>query len=305
MLDMICLTGEAGWARLSAVVSPGALAPSLVPATPIALFLQEHAGAWQSLRTPGDAPPPLTDNATTVLGALRSRGASFFRDLASACRLDADQLRHAIGALVACGLATSDGFAGLRALVWAARGGRPLQDRRANFAGRWAAVSADEGDGAREAAIEVQAWALLRRYGVVCRRVLTRETNVSTWRELARVYRRLEARGEIRGGRFVSRMSGEQFALPHAVEQLRDVRRMSPDGRLITISAADPLNLAGIVTAGDRIRAAGRSRIAYRDGVPLAVMEGDFIRDLAPTDPLIAQDVSRALRTRRVPAAAF
>jgi ATP-dependent Lhr-like helicase len=305
MLDMLCLTGEAGWARLSTVVSPGAVPASLVSATPIALFLQEHADAWQSLRTPPDEPPPLTDNARTVLATLRSRGASFFRDLASGCALDADQLRHAIGALVACGLATSDGFAGLRALVWAARGGRPLQDRRANFAGRWAAISTHTADNAREAAIEIQAWALLRRYGIVCRRVLARETNAPTWRELARVYRRLEARGEIRGGRFVSGLSGEQFALQDAVEQLREVRRISPDGQLITISAADPLNLAGIVTAGDRIRAAGRSRIVYRDGIPLAVMEGEIARELSPVDPSIAGDVSRALRGRRAAAPAF
>ena len=114
----------------------------------------------------------------------------------------------------------------------------------------------------------------------MCRRLLTRETNVATWRELTRVYRRLEARGEIRGGRFVTGMSGEQFALPEAVERLREVRRTAADGRLVTISAADPLNLVGIVTAGDRIRAAGRTRIVYRDGAPLAVMEGDFVREL-------------------------
>ena len=110
----------------------------------------------------------------------------------------------------------------------------------------------------------LQAWTLLRRYGVVFRRLLARETNVVTWRELTRVYRRLEARGEIRGGRFVSGLSGEQFALPEAVEQLREVRRRRHDGEPIVISTADPLNLAGIVTAGDRLRAAGRNRVAYR-----------------------------------------
>ena len=97
-------------------------------------------------------------------------------------------------------------------------------------------------------------------------------------------------------------MSGEQFALPEAVERLREVRRTPPDGTLITISAADPLNLAGIVTAGDRIRAAGRTRIVYRDGAPVAVMEGDFVRDLSPLDPAAASAVARALRTRRTPA---
>jgi ATP-dependent Lhr-like helicase len=211
-------------------------------------------------------------------------------------------LRQAIGALVASGLATSDGFSGLRALVWAARG-RPAQhDRRSKFAGRWTAVAPGDEGVTRDEAVELQASALLRRYGVVFRRLLTRETNAATWRELAGVYRRLEARGEIRSGRFVTGMSGEQFALPDAVERLREVRRIAAEGGLVTISTADPLNLTGIVTAGERIRTAGRNRILYRDGAPLAVLEGEFVRELAPIDPRIAADVSRALRARRVPA---
>jgi ATP-dependent Lhr-like helicase len=252
-----------------------------------------------------DEEPPLDEAARRVLSELRSRGASFFAELVAACRLDADQVRHGLGALVASGLATSDGFSGLRALVWAS-GGRPAaHDRRSNFAGRWTAV-AQKGEGVtREEAIELQGWALLRRYGVVFRRLLTRETNAATWRDLARVYRRLEARGEIRSGRFVTGMSGEQFAVPDAVGRLREVRRLPADAGLVTISAADPLNLTGIVTAGERIRTAGRNRIVYRDGVPLAAAEGDFVRELAPIEPGIAADVSRALRPRRVPALAF
>jgi ATP-dependent Lhr-like helicase len=119
------------------------------------------------------------------------------------------------------------------------------------------------------------------------------------WRELARVYRRLEARGEIRGGRFVTGMSGEQFALPDAVERLREVRRTAAELRLIAISGADPLNLTGIVTAGERIRTAVRTRVVYRDGVPLAVIEGDVVRELAPIDPGLAADVRRELQDRR------
>jgi ATP-dependent Lhr-like helicase len=150
----------------------------------------------------------------------------------------------------------------------------------------------------REDAIELQAWTLLRRYGVVFRRLLTRETNAATWRELARVYRRLEARGEIRSGRFVTGMSGEQFALPHAVEELRHVRRLPAEGSLVAISGADPLNLAGIVTAGERIRTAGRTRIVYRDGAPIAVVEGGVLRELAPMDEETAAEISRTLKVR-------
>jgi ATP-dependent Lhr-like helicase len=132
----------------------------------------------------------------------------------------------------------------------------------------------------------------------VFRRLLTREAGAAPWRELASLYRRLEARGEIRGGRFVSGMSGEQFALPEAVRVLREVRRTPADGRLLVISAADPLNLAGIVTAGERIRVAGRNRIAYRDGVPLAVREGDFVRPLMSVDAGTGDEVARALARR-------
>jgi ATP-dependent helicase Lhr and Lhr-like helicase len=304
MLDMICLAGEAGWGRLSPADGQAGPTPSLVPATPVALFLREHAGAWGMLRTT-DEEPPLHEAARTVLSVLRSRGASFFSEVVAACRLDADQVRHGLGALVASGLATSDGFSGLRALVWASRGRPAAHDRRSNFAGRWTAV-AQCGEGVtREEAIELQGWAVLRRYGVVFRRLLTRETNAATWRELARVYRRLEARGEIRSGRFVTGMSGEQFALPDAVERLREVRRIAPDDGLVTISAADPLNLTGIVTAGERVRTAGRNRIVYRAGVPLAVLEGDFVRELTPIDPAVAAEVSRALKARRVPALAL
>jgi len=314
MLDMLCLAGEVGWARLSdaqlklrATLSerPSDLA-RLTPATPIALFLREHADAWQALRPAAEDPEDrLTDNARHVLDVLRSRGASFFNDLRAACGLDAEEARIALGTLVASSLAASDGFSGLRALMWSAPGRPPTLRRaqgRAHFAGRWTAIAAVAPQARREEAIDAQARVLLRRYGVVFRCLLARESIAAPWRELARAYRRLEARGEIRGGRFVSGMSGEQFALPRAVERLREVRRTPPDGRLITISTADPLNLAGIMTAGDRIRAASRNRLVYREGVPLAVLEGEFVRALAPIEPSIAADVSRALRTRRAPA---
>ena len=146
-----------------------------------------------------------------------------------------------------------------------------------------------------------QAWALLRRYGVVFRRLLTREANAAPWRELTRVYRRLEARGEIRGGRFVVGMSGEQFALADAVERLREIRRSARDGRCLVISAADPLNLAGIVTSGERVRASAANRLAYRDGVPMAVLEGEFMRPLADFTAAAAAEVTSALAGRPMP----
>jgi ATP-dependent Lhr-like helicase len=156
-------------------------------------------------------------------------------------------------------------------------------------------------DASYDDAVRTLAWTLLARYGVVFRRVLARETSGVPWRDLARVYRQLEARGEIRGGRFVSGMSGEQFALPDAVDRLRELRRSAPDEALVTISAADPLNLTGIITAGERLRTAAGNRIVYRNGVPLAALEGDMLRTLADIDPSIAADVAAAAAGRRVP----
>ena len=301
LLDMLCLAGEVGWARLSSPAIDPLNPPRLVPATPVALFLRENTDVWQRLRRDdaetSDRTGSLSERARRVLEVLNTRGASFFNDLGAACELDDDALRQAIGALVSAGLVASDGFSGLRALVAAARGVPPVRDRRTHFAGRWSAFNLP---GARsDGDVETLARTLLRRYGVVFRRVLTREPTTAPWRELTRVYRRLEARGELRGGRFVAGMAGEQFALPDAVERLRETRRSRPTNRVVAISAADPLNLAGIVTAGERVRTAVGTRLAYRDGVPLAVKEGDVVRPLTPFDAELSRDIEVAFRQRR------
>jgi len=256
LLDVLCFSGEVGWARLT---------------TGVALFPRPHTAAWLAEST-----AVLSERAQHVLETLRARGASFTRDLGD----DSDSITEAMNELVAAGLITSDGFIG----------------RKPERAGRWALITNDID---HEAAVETQARALLQRYGVIFRRLLTREPNAAPWRELARVYRRLEARGEIRGGRFVTGMSGEQFALPEAVERLREIRRTPADGRLVVISACDPLNLIGILNTGDRIRAIAGTRIAYRDGVAVSVMEGDFLRPLAEAD----MEAATALAGRRVPVA--
>jgi ATP-dependent Lhr-like helicase len=290
--------------------APDAPHPLLVPATPVALYLREHQDAWQAPRD-AESLETLSPVARRVLSMLRERGACFLTDIAAACELDHDALRHAIGSLVAAGLAASDGFSGLRSLLTTnpAAAGRG----RGRFTGRWTAIarglktpgphSPDLGRGApdpeRDDAIQTQAWALLRRYGVVFRRLMTRESNAAPWRALTRVFRRLEARGEIRGGRFVSGVSGEQFALSDAVERLREVRRTPADGHLVTVGTADPVNLAGIVAPGDRLRASTRNKLVYRDGIPIAVLEGDFLRHLAPLDAATVEQVSRALHKRR------
>jgi ATP-dependent Lhr-like helicase len=308
MLDTLSLAGEIGWGRLSTAPTP------VGGGTPVALFLREHGPAWQALRRVSladdgceqpEAPDVQPDEAALrVLETLRIRGASFFRELSAPCELDDEALEQAIVRLVSAGLIVSDGLAGLRAIVALNRRRPRSGPASVRFAGRWSLVAPREAEtGVTEgAALEMHAWALLKRYGVICRRVLAREANAAPWRMLARVFRRLEARGEIRGGRFVTGLSGEQFALADAVERLREVRRSRPDGRLTAVSAADPLNLAGIVNAGERVRAVAANRIVYRDGIPLAALEGDYLRPLSAINPSEAADVAGALAGRRVPA---
>jgi len=300
MLDMLCLTGEVGWARLSKPQPAHIPAGRLVGTTPVALFLREHGRYWQAMREtdPVVADAPLGPGAARLRDVLEGRGASFLREL-SEQHLDGASTIEAIAELVAAGLVASDGFAGLRAVVRAA-GGRPPARDQTQAAGRWSLLRTDAATD-REAAVEAQAWSYLRRYGIVFRRLLAREANAAPWRELTRVYRRLEARGDIRGGRFVSGMSGEQFALPDAVTELREIRRRPGNGQVLVVGAADPLNLAGIITTGDRVRAVASSRLAYCDGVPIAALEGDYLRPLTPSAS-IPPGVATLLGGRRLPA---
>jgi len=310
LLDLLCLTGEVAWARLSPPEAASANDRArLVSATPIAIFLREHGNDWAALANDGLEPVPsnVSPEAERVRAALAARGASFVHELASAAGLDQAIVREALGELVAAGLVASDGFGGLRSILRTPNGRPSGGSTRATVAGRWSmlpAANADDASTDRDRPVEAFARALLRRYGVVFRKLLAREANAAPWRDLVRVYRRLEARGEIRGGRFVAGMSGEQFALPDAVEQLREIRRTAPDGRLTTISAADPLNLVGIVTTGDRVRASAASRVVYRDGVPLAALEGDYMRPLTTLGDEAAwhAEVATALAGRAKPA---
>ncbi|HET9227711.1 MAG TPA: ATP-dependent DNA helicase, partial [Thermoanaerobaculia bacterium] len=159
---------------------------------------------------------------------------------------------------------------------------------------------APAGDSISMEAAENIAWTLLRRYGVVFRRLLERETLLPPWRDLLRVFRRLEARGEIRGGRFVDGFSGEQYALPDAVGRLRAIRKEPKKGTMISVSAVDPLNLIGIATPGDRLAALSGNRLLYKDGVPIAVLDGKEPRFLVDLDPAARWQAQNALVRRSV-----
>jgi ATP-dependent helicase Lhr and Lhr-like helicase len=316
MLDLLCLTGDVGWARLSGAAARGDESTQLVGTTPIALFTRSEGARALSTdvaaKTPRASDGPqgsqagdglrLGEQAAAVLKILQARGALFAHELAAATGHDAKAVHEALADLVSAGLVASDGFGGLRSLLR----GPSATPARSAVAGRWSIVATNtaDADAPSESEIEAHARRLLRRYGVVFRKLLTRETRMASWRELTRAYRRLEARGEIRGGRFVSGMSGEQFALPEAVERLREIRRSAPDGRVIAISAADPLNLAGIVTTGERVRAVASSRVAYLDGVPLAALEGEYVRPLVRVEEIataVAADLASTLTGRPMP----
>ncbi len=262
-----------------------------------------HGTRDASLPGNASAPPPsLSPGARNVLSCLRARGASFFDDLLAGTGARAPDAAAALGELITHGLVSADGFAGLRAFT----GASVRRLHAVAEAGRWACVprrAVDmETDGIGEDGAETIARTLLRRYGVVFKTLLARESLTVPWRDLLRVLRRLEARGEIRGGRFVAGFTGEQYALPEAVETLRRVRRIPADGAIVALSAADPLNLTGIVTLGDRIPATASTRIAFRDGVPVATLTGarkfDLLESQAPEQEWTTRN---ALLRRRMP----
>jgi ATP-dependent Lhr-like helicase len=290
-LDDLCRAGKLVWTRVGAPLSA---AGGPVRSTPIVLLPRRQTALWNSLPGPS-GPPDISTRAAAVLEALRRDGAMFFDELQHDARLLPVELENALGELVATGLVNADSFAGMRAMLLPAakrasndkkrrRGAGPSMEE----AGRWALVrraaldSAGEPGAAGKSArrprldpdtLEYVAMTLLRRYGVMFWRLLEREASwLPSWRELLPVYHRLEARGDIRGGRFVAGFSGEQFALPEAIPLLREVRRRAQDGALVCISGVDPLNLCGTLLGGDKVPALAGNRVLFRDGLPVATI---------------------------------
>ena len=293
-LDQLCLTGAVGWGRLSP--HPAMLEESsggtrrVVPTSvaPITFFVRDEA-EWMAL--PGihaahrhleSEARGLGPGAREVLAFLRSRGASFFADIVRGTGKLKAEIETALWELVAAGLVTADGFDNLRALIDPKRRsgqGSGRTSRPRHSAGRWSLLHPLDGADPNQST-EAVCRVLLARYGVVFRELLARESILPRWRDLLIAFRRLEDRGEIRGGRFVSGFIGEQFALPIAVESLRAMKSIQPGGDTITISAADPLNLAGIIVPGERVPAISGKSVSFRDG---AVVEMPAEKLLAAT----------------------
>ncbi|HLW51701.1 MAG TPA: DEAD/DEAH box helicase [Candidatus Angelobacter sp.] len=292
VLDQLCLTGAVGWGRLSphpAMLEDSAgSARRVVPTSvaPITFFVREQA-EWMALPTVRSAHREaerevkgLSPDARVVLNFLRSRGASFFTDIVRGTGKLKAEVETALWELVAGGLVTADGFDNLRALIDPKRRagqGSGKSNRPRHSAGRWSLLNPTFSEDASQA-VETVCRVLLERYGVVFRELLARESILPSWRELLIMFRRLEDRGEIRGGRFVSGFVGEQFALPIAVESLRAVENLPPSGEIVTISAADPLNLAGIIVPGERVPAISGKSVSFRDG---AVVETPEVQPLS------------------------
>ena len=266
-LDRLCLSGEIQWGRLSP--HPPSLETGEVRrvrptrVAPIAFFLREDAA---SLLPPATQMPLLSHAARDILTAIQARGALFFEEILRATGRLASEIEDGLWELVAAGFVTADGFDNLRALIDPKRRrgeGRGRTSRPRHAAGRWALL----GSPAAEVNLEFLATQFLNRWGVVFRDLIARETLAPPWRDLLTVYRRMEARGELRGGRFVSGFVGEQFARPEALDLLRHVRRTAASGEEIWIAHTDPLNLTGVILPGPRTGTLTQGSLRLIDGV--------------------------------------
>ena len=325
-LDALCVSGKLTWLRLSpprlAPEKTGSSAP--VRSTPIVFLHRKNVPTWnRAYPLPNESNgTQLNTNTRAVYEYLKEHGASFFNDMVSGTNLLASMVEEALGELVFRGLVTADSFTGLRALITplSKTTQREVERRRRrkkavysmDDAGRWVRLRrevppastnhpANGNQSIDRENIEAVAQKLLARYGVIFRKLLDRESISIPWRDLLRVLRRLEARGEIRGGRFVGGFSGEQFATAEAVQLLRSIRRTNAEGSMISVSAADPLNLLGIVMPGGRLSPAASNRVLYRDGVPIAILEARELRFLAELTPADQWQARNALLRRHVP----
>jgi ATP-dependent helicase Lhr and Lhr-like helicase len=314
-LDEHCRAGRFIWTRLAARATTHAAAhaadsergrgASPIRSTPITLLARRNVPLWSALTDQSD-PAHLTSRAQAVADFIREHGASFFDEIAEHVGMLPVEVEDALAELVALGMVNSDSFAGLRVLLlpsgrrgkstsYAARHKRRLALFGMADAGRWALVRRPAaGASARgDEAVEQIVRTLLRRWGVIFWKLLGREANwLPPWRDILMCCRRLEARGEIRGGRFVAGFSGEQYATPEAVGLLRDVRRKPHRQQYVSLSAADPLNLIGIITPGARLASLAGNRLLYRDGLPVATFAADevqFLEDLPEKERWEAQ----------------
>ena len=318
-LDRAGFSGRIGWGRLTPPPSHKARSFTPLRTSSVGFFSRENLADWLQL-SPSVPRPQLSNDTDKVRELLQSSGALFFAELVRRSQLLPSQVEQGLIELIGVGIVTADSFDGVRALLLPSdqrptlgrqegRGRHRKNLASIELAGRWwilprnppaPAISHPAMNDAHS--LEKFAWALLRRYGVVFRRILDRESLPVSWYDLWKVSRSLEARGLIRGGHFIAGVGGEQFALPEAIARLRATRKAPRHGELVTVSGADPLNLLGILVPGPRLPAIASNRLLLRDGLPVATLEAGQIRKLHDVPGLPSATLESALAIRKLPA---
>lgn len=277
LLDRLCLMGVIGWGRLSApnsvtqnneLIEIKRVVPTSV--APITFFLRENS-QWMPDVSSQNTVPILSYIAKDIYEYLQKNGASFFTEIHNGVGHLKSEVEMGLWELVTAGVATGDLFDNLRSLIDPRR--RLIRKRRRPLrhqysSGRWSLLKTTVHTDKNQH-LEGICWLLLKRYGVVFRDLLPREKMIPRWRDLLLTFRRLEDRGEIRGGRFVDGFLGEQFALPHAVDSLRAIKKKEPTEEIITISAVDPLNVVGFILPGNRVTAISGGKVMLQNGIPI------------------------------------
>ncbi len=312
-LDVLSLSGRIVWGRIRPYKSSGNKRSSPIKTTPITLVQREHFDLWKTFSQENDA-IEFGGHTATVWQYLKTNKASFFDEIVKGTGLLYAQVEQAMDELAACGMITSDAFTGLRALLTPSNNrpgenGNKRNGKKAIYgmehAGRWSLLDHEPlnlKEDIHNEHIEKIARILLKRYGVVFRKVIEREQYAPKWRDLVRIYRRLEARGELRGGYFVTNAYGEQFALPEVISHLRKLNKHKNTGQKVVISGADPLNLTGIITPGDKVGSLTNNRIMYIDGEPVLIQSGDDITFLKEFPQEQSWLLKKELIKRREPA---
>jgi ATP-dependent Lhr-like helicase len=317
-LDVLCMSGKIVWGRFNPPKSlENGRKTGPIKSTPICLVPRQHEFLWRQLVMDHAREKHLSSLAESIYKYLKSNGASFFDDIVKKTGLLKSQVEEGIGELVAHGLIVSDSYSGLRSLLTPEHNkpsannrlkSRLHKSRQAFFgiehAGRWAlmqTLDVPETETLEYETLEEIIFIYLKRWGVLFRSLIEKEAFAPPWRILVRVLRRMELRGELRGGRFIEQVSGEQFALPETIEYLRQIRKSSKTGELISITAADPLNLLGVILPGKRVSNITSNRILYQDGIPIAVLEGKETHYLKPMDPQEQWQAQKALVLRKFP----
>jgi ATP-dependent Lhr-like helicase len=300
-LDVLCMSGKIIWGRFNLPKEQGRKAAP-VKSTPISLVNRSNEHIWRAAARGTPGIQALSPAALRVREFLKANGASFFEDITRKTQLIKSEVERGIAELVIQGLLISDSYSGMRALL------TPKKHQKAflsiEHAGRWTLIAhpdLDEEQKLEYSILEQMAFVYLRRWGVLFRSLMDKESLAPPWRILIRVLRRLELRGQVRGGRFVSQVSGEQYALPETVERLRKMSKQPNDDELISITASDPLNLLGIILPGKHVANLASNRIVFSNGLPLAVWENKDVSFLKTFGPKDEWDIHKALLRQSTP----